>query len=739
MSYEVKGDMSVARKFSAMGGKQGNIFNINGEVDFTTAEPAHASGEIYLNTASGNGSATGTETFTAGNLYRSSGGKWGELTPSLGWIVDTGTTIKRYTGAIWAAVGGGLVSQGVVSSDADAGQGIYTLDTTSGAFNFTLPAATGTQARYMFVGSGSQENTATIAVQLGEALNNATNGFYRLTVGEIVLAVDTGLGSWSVHAIGPSTSGAYQTQTETLTYAASAVEGVSFTHSGTQGTSGTSVQIEPLRIVRNYIGDGKAHVEIYGESSYYVQDNSLTISLPNGTLTDPYNGVSRAFRKELNVTAYVVATAGVDEIVLNRDDDIDGNSPLYFQISGIGDWVGEKPSATIMAGMVTPDPLINGKSVLSANHELTSTSLTNFEDTGLSVSLPNTGTYLLLSDLNAQNATNDLESRYIITDGANAQVSDSMFQLLFAESGTTLTAKAFGSLSAVVTTTTPNEIFKIRGSKSNNFGGHSLQAGSTLRYIQLSAQTITLANPDLVTPEALDYYAAHWNSGQTFGQAPGTVISPASTSKIVDNGDGTWTLSDGKFRVFWSTVLNQAAGEGYQTLRADGVAVGVPGSFMTNDQNGIGANTPAFAVIDATTAPVVLSRNGGSTWAVDQGHSIEIQEIPSYTITTSGEAQTKYGISSVVTSSVSAIVGEILPVDASAAPVTITPPASPSAGDWFSVSDAVAIAATNNITVDFAAAGQNLHGAAVNFTLDTDRQVAKFAFVSSTIGWILAN
>ena len=79
----------------------------------------------------------------------------------------------------------------------------------------------------------------------------------------------------------------------------------------------------------------------------------------------------------------------------------------------------------------------------------------------------------------------------------------------------------------------------------------------------------------------------------------------------------------------------------------------------------------------------------------------------------------------------------ILPVDCTGGAKTVTPPASPVAGDWFAVSDSRANAGTNNITVD--TSGDKLHGAANDYIMNANADFVKFVYVNATVGWIRAN
>ena len=67
--------------------------------------------------------------------------------------------------------------------------------------------------------------------------------------------------------------------------------------------------------------------------------------------------------------------------------------------------------------------------------------------------------------------------------------------------------------------------------------------------------------------------------------------------------------------------------------------------------------------------------------------------------------------------------------------LTVTTPASPTAGDIFAVSDYARTFQTNNLTVA-PHSGAKIGGVAANATLSTEGQTATFVYVDSTEGWI---
>jgi hypothetical protein len=156
----------------------------------------------------------------------------------------------------------------------------------------------------------------------------------------------------------PTGNGVFQTQVETLVHAATAVEGVSYTHNGTQGTSGGSVSFGNIYIKRRYIGNNQAEVTIQGITTYYgTANDNLVVTLPTGYLTAYHHG--ELSRNELNVSAHIIVSPGPgpDTIDFNRDDNITGNSTFNWTVSGIGKWVGLAPLAAVVSDGTPPSHL----------------------------------------------------------------------------------------------------------------------------------------------------------------------------------------------------------------------------------------------------------------------------------------------------------------------------------------------------------------------------------------------
>ena len=90
---------------------------------------------------------------------------------------------------------------------ANAIPGIYNVDTSGGAWTYTLPAATGSQVIYEFIANDVETNDMTFAVQTGEYINNSLNATYVIqSIGERVQIIDRATGRWELSVLGATTT-----------------------------------------------------------------------------------------------------------------------------------------------------------------------------------------------------------------------------------------------------------------------------------------------------------------------------------------------------------------------------------------------------------------------------------------------------------------------------------------------------------------------------------------------------
>jgi hypothetical protein len=110
----------------------------------------------------------------------------------------------------------------------------------------------------------------------------------------------------------------------------------------------------------------------------------------------------------------------------------------------------------------------------------------------------------------------------------------------------------------------------------------------------------------------------------------------------------------------------------------------------------------------------------------------------------SGASQTGFGRTGTVdwdttakTASFTAVSGNGYFVNTTSGALTVTLPASPSAGDIVAVADYAGTAATNSITI--ARNGSNFEGGTSNGGISTNRQTGTFVYIDGTQGWVVVN
>lgn len=200
---------------------------------------------------------------------------------------------------------------------------------------------------------------------------------------------------------------------------------------------------------------------------------------------------------------------------------------------------------------------------------------------------------------------------------------------------------------------------------------------------------------------------------------------------IEANATGSWTGSNqGTALDFYATQNGETFTRNVLTVQGNGRLVLQRYSTFSSDGLPI-----AFAGINSSrelTRHVIGGTSGaGKVIAVNGANNgLEYLTLPA------GGGGVEITSTTLETTSITGVVGKITLVDCSAAARTVAPPASPAINDRFAVSDATANSATNNITIDFVTATQNLLGASQNYILNVDGGYIEFIYVDSTTGWI---
>lgn len=194
-----------------------------------------------------------------------------------------------------------------------------------------------------------------------------------------------------------------------------------------------------------------------------------------------------------------------------------------------------------------------------------------------------------------------------------------------------------------------------------------------------------------------------------------------------------------KSRIIMGTALsiptsirteNSSNANQYGQLAVD--ADGITSLIQVNGSQEAGLKIEADSIVNLYTSGNNSIGFVGDTAKVITNNITAIQVVPT------GKVEIKdYLLAETTASPAQAEKFAILPVDCSGGAKTVTPPASPVAGDWFAVSDSRASAGANNITVD--TSGDKLHGGANDYIMNANADYVRFTYVNATIGWIKSN
>jgi hypothetical protein len=152
--------------------------------------------------------------------------------------------------------------------------------------------------------------------------------------------------------------------------------------------------------------------------------------------------------------------------------------------------------------------------------------------------------------------------------------------------------------------------------------------------------------------------------------------------------------------------------------------------------NNVGGQWTARNTTTGAYALTISCAGGGTSVALDAGNSIIFCDGTNVRLSTpraNGDGFLWENISANTTGA--AGYGYI--IDTTSGVVTLTLPASPAAGDYIGVIDALGTFATNNLTV--ARNGNLIQGAAANLTCDINGQTFALVYQGATGGWRVSN
>jgi hypothetical protein len=148
---------------------------------------------------------------------------------------------------------------------------------------------------------------------------------------------------------------------------------------------------------------------------------------------------------------------------------------------------------------------------------------------------------------------------------------------------------------------------------------------------------------------------------------------------------------------------------------------------------GGGATDLSFS---GSASPVTLNSSTGTDVRFVAGTGVTLASAGDSLVINATAVQPP-AVENIETTTFTALAGIINQVDCSGGAVTVNPPASPVIGMRFAVVDATASAGTNNITIDFDSAGQDLYGGAEpTYILNVPGAYVEFIYMGATTGWI---
>ena len=343
----------------------------------------------------------------------------------------------------------GLTARGDATADPAPAllNSIYGANASGGAFDFTLPAATGSQGRIELLGVAVATNAVTIKVQAGEAMNDTTNGTFTLnTDGQRLMMVDRATGKWDVLVVGAGATttlaNGVVTTTADLDIGPTAV-GIGNYEDATP-TTGPALSVTVPSAGRWHLTAvirGRSVNADDGAGVYGIITDSANNEVQDGTASWSHrildSGAASSFTAEGTAVlhAYVTTTGSATyKVRVGQASD----TPQNLLVAGSSLRYEQVPSdEAVLAGMVTPTPLHHwsiyhvGDTTLSGNTFLFNAPTSEIDPNGLrssgNITIAQAGRYRLSLDARV-NAANTSSNIFISVDGTT--VAQSSTQIL---------------------------------------------------------------------------------------------------------------------------------------------------------------------------------------------------------------------------------------------------------------------------------------------------------------------
>ena len=223
----------------------------------------------------------------------------------------------------------------------------------------------------------------------------------------------------------------------------------------------------------------------------------------------------------------------------------------------------------------------------------------------------------------------------------------------------------------------------------------TVATGTTTPVITLQVPTASATNRGALS-------AADWTTFNNKGS--GTVTSVAATVPSVFSISGSPITTSGTLAITYSGTALPIANGGTNSTATPTAGGAVYGTGT------------AYAITAAGTSGQVLTSNGASapTWQTASTGGLSWQ--------------------SVQTTNFAATAGNGYPVNTTSSAITVTLPASPSAGNFITLSDYAGTFATNNLTIN--PNGKNINGVSSNKLIVNNRYSVNLVYIDATQGWI---